>query len=403
MAGLVLLAILAFVVAPAIQTATEAFRQGGAESTVYVRWDGGRMTVAEVETAMMKRQQLLNFLAALSKKVIEEGGEPEVPGFSRWPNGEIRSLGIDDDVTAERVCLTRIIQTKAAQMGVEFDDRAADDFLKSFCNGRITDDEFNDILRSSTSGLTIFDVRELLKQELTSTITQGLASGGLGALPPGKTWQDFLKLNQTVRIEAYPVDVNSYVDKVTSRPSEFEIQALYDEGKQRFDDPNSPDPGFLRLEQANIEYVESRFQDWTDREKEKLTEEEIRAEYDRLVELGQLRVPVAPESGDEPPTDQPLQSDDSGQADQADSPVEADAPGPAPATSEPSAAEATEAGAEPQSDAAGNPAEPATTEPALPSVEPRLLNHQPPSSPAPIFSLASRARSRHPTGRLRAR
>ena len=63
--------------------------------------------------------------------------------------------------------------------------------------------------------------------------------------------------------------------------------------------PNSPEPGFLRLYQANTEYVEANLQDWIEREKEKLTEEQLREEYDRRIALGQLKVPVIDESTNE--------------------------------------------------------------------------------------------------------
>jgi hypothetical protein len=296
MAALTLLALISFVVLPAIDTARQALQSGSAQNVEFVSWDGGRMNQAEVEQGMAKRRQLLNLLTALSQKVVEKGGEPAVPGFSRLPNGQVSSLGIDQEVSAERVCLNRILMTKAKQMGIEFDDQAADEYLKSFMDQRITDKEFKDTLATHSTGLTVFDVRELLKQELTVSVAESLASGGQGAVSPGKTWQDFLKLTQTAKVEAYPIYVDSYSDKVTDKPTDAEIQTIYDEGKQNVAHPSSPNPGFMRLEQANLEYVESRFQDWIDREKQKLTEEEIRAEYDRLVGLGQLKVPVSPEA-----------------------------------------------------------------------------------------------------------
>ncbi|MBX3422420.1 MAG: hypothetical protein KF752_12780 [Pirellulaceae bacterium] len=291
MALLTLLAVISFVVLPTIDQARQALQRDNSAAAVYVRWNGGRLTVGELQNAMSQRRQLMDFLEALAEKVIEKGGEPAVPFFSRAADGKITSLGIDTNVSPERIAFTRIIASKASQMGIEFDDLSADEYLKAYIDGQITDAEFNEILKSSTNGLTIFNIRELLKQELAFVVAQSVAVEGVNAMPPGKTWMDFLKLTQTVKVEAYPVEVNSFMDKVTGQPSESEIQALYDQGHQRPFDPNSFQPGFLRPEQANIEYIEFRFKDFVDREKAKLTEEEIRAEYDRMVSLGQLRVP----------------------------------------------------------------------------------------------------------------
>jgi hypothetical protein len=400
MAALVLLAILAFVVAPAIETATQSFRGGGEETTLFVQWDGGRMTRGEVEQAMAKRNQLLGFLRALSKRVVENGGEPAVPGFSRWQTGEIRSLGIDEDVSAQRICLGRIIATKANRMGIEFDDASVDEFLKSFCDGRISDEEFYELLGTSTGGLTMFDVRELLKQELAVMVAQNLAGGGSATRSPGKTWQDFLKLKQSAKVEAFPVFVSESLGNVSGNPSEEEIQEIYEEGKNLQPNPNSETAGFMQPDMANIEYIESKFQAWIDREKEKLTEEEIRAEYDRLVTLGQLKVPAAdPPSStesdgvepatDEPSTEEPGQSEpgqsepgqsEPGQSEPGQSEPAEGEPGQDEPTGEPAREPSEEPSGEPAAEPAGDPLGEPTEEPAGdPSGEPNagLSSDQP--------------------------
>jgi hypothetical protein len=370
MAALVLLAILAFVVAPAIETATRSFRGGDEEAkAIFVTWDGGRMTRGEVEQGMAKRNQLLLFLRALSKRVIENGGEPAVPGFSRWQTGEIRSLGIDEEVSAQRICLGRIVATHAHRLGVQFDDNAADEFLKNFCNDRIADDEFYEILKSSTAGLTIYDLREMLKQELAVIVAQGLAGGVGTTRPPSKTWRDFLKLNQTAKIEAFPVFVSEYMSKVTGMPSEGEIQEIYDEGKNLLPNPNSEVAGFMRPYLANVEYVESRFQTWIDREKEKLTEEEIREEYDRLVTLGQLKVPEEEES----PADQEKSPEEERESDEMSDSSEGTAP-----------SEGEQSGEEemPAQDAGNSPSD-TVSDPALEEPQPSAESSPQPESPQP--------------------
>jgi len=310
MAALVLLAILAFVVAPAIDTATQALSGSGADNTVFVTWDGGRLTRNEVEISLQKKNQLLIFLRALAKKVIENGGEPAVPGFSRSPSGEIQGLGIDETLSAERICLNRILATQAHRMGIQFDDNSADEYLLSFCDQKIADSEFYEILKSNTNGLNIYDIRELIKQELAFLVADNLAGGAIMARPPAKTWNDFLKLTQTAKVEAYPVFVSEFVGKVEGQPDESQIQSIFEEGKSRLPNQYSELPGFVRPARAQAEFVESRFQDWIDKEIPKITEEEIRTEYDRLIGLGLLQVPVtdeqpAPDTPEAPSTESP--------------------------------------------------------------------------------------------------
>lgn len=304
MAGLVLLAILAFVVAPAIDQASQAFRGSGGENATVVRWDGGKITRADLSNAMQKHGQLVRFLSLLAQEVIDSGGQPQVPGFAYDSQSQqIMSLGIQTGGSEMDLCRTRIRANYAKRLGIELDDRAIDEYILAFCDNRVSSERLREILFEATDGrLSNYELREQLKQELAAIILLQTARSGLAPHTPGELFQNFAKLNRTAQVEAFPVFVEDYVSQVTGEPSPAEIQAIYEAGIGRIPNPNSPQPGFARPYRANVEYVEANMQNWIDREKEKLTEEQIRAEYERRVELGQLQVPVEADAaeGDAP-------------------------------------------------------------------------------------------------------
>ena len=299
MAATVLLAILAFVVAPAIETATQAFRSGGADDMVVVRWDGGRITAADLNAATTKHGSLVRFLGALAKRVMENGGRPRVPGFQVSPQtGQILGLGIQTSSNDVDVCRSRILASHAKEMGVEFNDDSADAFLLEFCDDRISNEEFNEIFTDATNGqLSQFEMRELLKEELAAVIVSQVGRIGVFTRSPGAMWTDFQKLNRTAKVEAFPIFVDDYVGKVDASPTEAEIQAIYDDGTTRAFNPNSPEPGFIRRYHANVEYVQSNLQAYIQSFRDKVTEEEIKAEYDR-------REPAAGATGTDATSDQ---------------------------------------------------------------------------------------------------
>ncbi len=318
MAALVLVSILAFVVAPAIMQVQDSLRGGGAESAVVVRWSGGKMTVSDLQNNMQKHGALVRFLGTLGREVVDSGGMPDVPGFRYNPQTkQIEELGIQANGSEEAICRTRILADKAKRLGVEFSDDAIDAFILKFCDDRVSTNRIAEILRESSDGrLSNFDVRELLKQELASMVVLSTGTTGLYATVPGEAYQDFLKLNQTAKVEAFPVFVADYVDKVKGTPTEAEIQAIYQIGSARMADPNSSEPGFVLPYQTNVEYVEANLQEWVDREKAKLTDEQLRTEYDRRVALEQLKVPVdspsspaGPATGDGAATGDPATSE----------------------------------------------------------------------------------------------
>ena len=305
MAALVLLAIVAFVVYPALDTAKQAFSGGSPNNQVLVRWDGGSMTISDVRNAATKHASLVRFLYALGKEVVDAGGEPQVPGFAMNPqNQQIVAIGIQNNSDDITICRTRIHASYGKQIGIRFDDNTADDFIRAFCDGKVSTERVERLLSESSNGmLSWFDVRELLKEELTALVVRQLGRASTFAQPPGKTYRDFLKLNQTAKVQAFPVFTRDYLDKVTGNPTEAESQAIYEEGMGIPPSPNSPTPGFLRPFQANVQFISSSIDAFKEREKQNITEEQIRAEYDRRVELGQMEVPVDPPADADGATD----------------------------------------------------------------------------------------------------
>lgn len=311
MAGLVLLAILAFVIAPAIDTAKSAFTGGGGGTATVVRWNGGKITVADLQNKATKHSGLVRFLNGIAREVIDAGGQPQVPGFGYNPQTQqIVGWGIQADSSEEDLCRTSILVAHGKKLGISFSDEAIDEFLRAYCDGKLPTERVAEILDETTGGnLSWFEARELLKEELTAMVVGQVARSGLYSQPPGKTFRDFMKLNQTAKVEAFPVLVDDYLSQVTSTPTDAEIQAIYDAGAARAANPNSSEPGFGRRYQANVEYVQANLKQWTDREKAKLTEEQLREEYDKRVELGQLQAPVQ-----EAVTDTPADAEESDSA-----------------------------------------------------------------------------------------
>ncbi len=309
MAGLVLLALFAFVIAPAIQTMTGAGGGPSGSSEVVVRWDGGKVTAGDVDAMTQRNGNVRRFLTKLAETVIESGGIPKVPGFSMNPQtGEIQSLGINPSSDPRQVCQDLFMLDYAEGLGITVDQQSVDEFIKLFCDKRITDPQLLEILQETTNGrLGAFELRDTIRKQLVNTVASQVAMAGIYAQPPGKTYRDFKKINQTAKVEAFPVVVSDFISQVNGEPTDAEVQAIYDAGSLRAPNPASPEPGFVRLYNANFEYVTADVNQWQDREKAKLTEEELRAEYDRRVELGQMMTPVeqpatpeseAPSAGD---------------------------------------------------------------------------------------------------------
>lgn len=395
MAGLVLLAIMAFVVAPAIDFMQGAMRNYNGGDKIVVRWNGGRITTSELERGRQHHYKFVRFLSTLAREVLESGGQPQIPefAFSR-ESKQIIDLGVNVQSSSLAVIETRMLADFAKLNGIEFDDDAADQFLVAFCDKCVSPERLAEILRESTDKqVTEFDLREMIKLELGAIVARQMALRGWSndfkpdeyqrvrlTQTPGDMWSDFLKLNQSVKIEAYPVLVSDFLKSVTGEPTEAEILAIYEKGKNRIPSPVIPEPGFMRDYKANFEFVEGNFSDWMAKEKAKITEDQLKAEYDKMIGLGQLKY--------DPSLDKPKKSTEPGAAESPSTPTE-NAPAPTPPTSsspenkpeatapDPAAPSAPEQGAPGTPDAKATDPAPTTTPSAPATIVPET-----PATPA---------------------
>ncbi len=302
MAGLVLLAILAFIVAPGIESLMGFLRtSNSAGNNVVVRWSDGKVTLAALDLTRRQHQQATRFLNALAREVTKAGGMPKVPGF-RYDTTQkrVQDLGLPMLDTNRAVCQTMIISQRARQLGIAFDDAVIDDFFVRFCDKKISDVDFQRILKETCGReLSMQALRRQLALELSAVVMERVALAGVNyegspLVTPGNLWQNYLRLNQAARVEAYPVLVKEFVKEVKATPTESDLRAIYDAGVGNFPSPNSPEPGFRRRYQAELEYVYGSWNKMIEVEKAKISPEALKAEYDRLVAGGGLQVPVDP-------------------------------------------------------------------------------------------------------------
>jgi hypothetical protein len=297
MAILVGVALLAFVIAPALQSVIDRSYQNmaagsGAKKTL-VSWRGASVNGEQAQRLLQKNYQCQSFLQRVASEVIKGGGSPKVPGFRS--DGRSIDLGLTPN-NQIAVLRSQILAAKAKEMGIDFDDSAVDSYLRAFTDGRITTQRFSEMMREQDK-LSRFDLYQFLKTEFAANVIEkaamaGLTDGSMPVLTPGKNWQMFLRFRQRARIEAFPVLVDDFLPQVTGTPSDSDLQALFDAGKERPADRFRPEPGFLRRYAADLEFVSGSLEKFVAAEQSKLTEEQILKAYEERVKEGRFQVPV---------------------------------------------------------------------------------------------------------------
>jgi len=307
MAGAVLIAILAFVVAPMLESFS-GYNRGNrpGSGAVVASWSGGSITQEQMDTELTQLAIANTFLRKLAFEVTEKNGFPQVPA-------DIGNLGISPETRDPSDIIERkLLVEEAKRLGIHFDEQSVKMFLTRFVNGKLSGEQIQKSLREVSGGrMTLLDFNRLMKEELAKAAVLRLADSATRfrgkdnsqgrplalppatLTPPSKNWQYFQRFNRAASIEAFPVFVGDFKEAVTAEPSDRELRALFDEGKSvsQIEAQVQTQPAFMIPPKADFEFLTVNFLQVVEEEKGKIPEDILRAEYDRLVKENQFRVP----------------------------------------------------------------------------------------------------------------
>lgn len=295
------LALFAFVVLPVIDTYMRQ-NSGGGGDAVAASFKGNEISRNRVEYFTRNHNSTINFLNDLAMETVARGGVPRTAGFQMNPQTkQVQSLGINPNPSAVGTIRTFMLADEAREAGFDLDDSSLDVWMEQFTDGMLTRSEVDAMLMQATQNqMARPHLYEQLRSHLLASVYEQrgyatvLAGNRMPLLTPAEQWSNFLKLNQKARATTYGVMVNDFLEKTSKTPTEAEVIAMYEEGKDRDSNDQSAEPAFHRRYAAKFEYLVGSYQSFLDEEVAKLTEEQIRAEYERRLNGGDFQLPVDP-------------------------------------------------------------------------------------------------------------
>ncbi|MHB9080613.1 MAG: hypothetical protein ACYC3X_24325 [Pirellulaceae bacterium] len=417
--GFGIMLMFAFVIAPPLSDYLQS-RAGtsGGGNPVVVTWTSGELR--EGELANLRTQHLLTtrFLETLVRRVqvkedvaVKLRGEPvtlikgrSYPWVGRGMNADNTSayqIALDGEVvevpqtavsavvpkvqlisqaTSEEELVQRLmLAEKAREAGVVISEGAILDYLDNLCDASATSrPNYATLLREATGGR--LDMKRFYSQMATELAAQRMlimSQGGLYAAPPELLYECYNRLNRRVTAELLAVDVAGFIGGGNiPEPTDQEITALYEKGKDRFPFPLSPDPGFKRRQQIAFGYFKGVFDEFLQREMDvirpTITSAQIEKYYEdnKATEFKMPELPADPPAATVPATGQePAAGATSPENPPSTPPAATPEAGPVappqtpPAGQEPAPAPPVEPAANPQSPA---PAMPENAPPAAP-------------------------------------
>ena len=279
------LAIFAFVVLPVLDQYMRQ-NQGTGEQQVMAKFDGQELTRARIEGFNRNHRMTYEFLVELGQRTTKSGRDIQraIPA------------GINSQPSEQGAIRTFEFASQAAKQGFALSDSQLLQWLQEYCGDLYNEAELNALARKlSNNQMSLRFVQEQLRMHMLAQVFATQGNAGLNVITPDQLWASFLKFNQKANVETYEFLVSDFVSKVTEEPSESELSDLFEEGKERFPSTQSEEPGFRRRYAASFQYVSGSAETFLADEISKLTDEEVKAEYERRVAGGDFQVEPEPE------------------------------------------------------------------------------------------------------------
>ncbi len=390
--GIMLLAMVLFIIGSSLDQVISGLgfgRQDQGNAVVFT-WTGGEVTEQELAQMRQAHKICAEFVQGIMQATIKKEAKP---------HGMPIQMRADEDSIVE----TLLLAEKARKMGVVIDDAALKTYLADLSGYALSDTEINEIADQATQRQ--FSTKRLLDQlrhELLAQHARVLLTSDFRTQPIslGEAWDYHNRLYRRVSVEAYPISVDDYLDKVSGSPTEAEKLKMFDKFKLNDPDPESSDPGFYRPGKMAFDYLKIDFAPFLEKAQKEITEEQIKAEYDLRVSRGEYKVPVKQDEktdetkpvegekaaeGDKPADDKPAENPPS----ETEKPAAEQPAEPKPCFADEPTAEGVEDNPAAATEETTPPATPAPTEPATPApaqptdpAQPAAPDLTPPTPPA---------------------
>jgi len=306
LAGLAIMAMLAFFVLPPILQMGSGV---GNADPIVVSWKGGGLRESGLQREVLMRRAANQFLV---ESLAATGRTPSRPPLP------------DDE---KDVVDTLLLAREAEKAGIVVSNETINRFIAGWTNDLVRPEQFEGIVaRMGRIGLGQQDVFEALRTVLLADRMRELVMRGVdfSGTPPGWLWDYYRRLEQSATIEAVPVVVENFRDKVPE-PSEAQLRSFFDRYRDDLPAARSPDPGFRQPQRARYSFLVAKADAFVEEEKPKVTDAQIKDFYEerkaalyRVKETTPDATSAAAVEADEKPAEKPAEGAASGTPPPAD-------------------------------------------------------------------------------------
>jgi hypothetical protein len=254
-------------------------------NTVAVTWDTGSLTNREVDQLVSQQHLVSAFLRGIHdagvRSALLAGVEPS----------QLRVQPLQSLVSQPReegVVATKLFAEAAYDAGIRVSDEAIIKYLDELGRQRVSRDDMREMLKQAGGGrVPIQYVMDALREELLAHSYLASFQFAFRTVTPEQGYQDWLRVNDRIVVEAAAVPVDSFVVEVPD-PTEADLKDLFEEHKMREPQPDligqvefpSPVPGFRIPRKIDVQFIQAEYDQFLAKVENEITEEEIAKFYD---------------------------------------------------------------------------------------------------------------------------
>lgn len=218
---------------------------------------------------------------------------------------------------------TIVLSRRAQEIGMVVNEQTVNELIRQITNNSLTNEVLDQIVGQLYGGSTQAGWERLFKALETELLASKLSQFFIQSVrdsTPAQRFAYYEALNRRAKIEAMPLPVSGFVSQVTAEPTAADIQKLYDDHRNAYPDPSSPEPGFKEPKRASFQYFKADYAKLVEEFKPQITDAEIAEYYEKnKAQFRATELPSddpdkpaegnKPAEGDKPAEDKPAEGD----------------------------------------------------------------------------------------------
>jgi hypothetical protein len=292
-AGLTIMAMIAFVVIPAVLQNSGSW-QGSQDPVVVTTTKYGNLTQRELSNLRYRHECVVGILSGIGGRVFGIDEQRLRPGVESMLGG----------VSEEQLVNRWLEGKKASEIGIQVSDKSVRELLANNNDSlvaffmknpnfarylpvlmqgkginKLAAKDINEVLgRFKQQHLTEDMFVQMVREELKVQEFESAFLGSIRGIPPGQRWDYYCRTHQRAQIECISVPVKPFAEAI-KKPDDKVLQEYFKKYEDKVADPNLPEPGFRVPQKVEVEYFVADLKKFA--APENVSDDEIQTYYEK--------------------------------------------------------------------------------------------------------------------------